>query len=96
MKKAKSLKIPFEQKWIEIGDYVFDDVCFEAKSTTDFLGSVMSKRLWTQLDNMDRHYHTNVVIIYGTMDEAILNVISNAPSKMPLKTRSIMLNNKFL
>tara|TARA_R100000406_G_scaffold95872_2_gene91531 strand:- start:393 stop:836 length:444 start_codon:yes stop_codon:yes gene_type:complete len=30
------------------------------------------------------------------MDEAILNVISNAPSKMPLKTRSIMLNNKFL
>ena len=45
---------------------------------------------------MDRHYHTNVVIIYGTMDEAILNVISNAPSKMPLKSRSIMLNNKFL
>ncbi len=96
MKKAKTLKIPFEQKWIEIGDYVYDDVCFEAKSTTDFLGSVMSKRLWTQLDNMDRHYHTNVVIIYGTMDEAILNVISNAPSKMPLKSRSIMLNNKFL
>lgn len=96
MKKAKTLKIPFEQKWIEIGDYIYDDVCFEAKSTTDFLGSVMSKRLWTQLDNMDRHYHTNVVIIYGTMDEAILNVISNAPSKMPLKTRSIMLNNKFL
>jgi ERCC4-type nuclease len=30
------------------------------------------------------------------MDEAILNVISNAPSKMPLKSRSIMLNNKFL
>ena len=96
MKKAKTLKIPFEQKWIEIGDYVYDDVCFEAKSTTDFLGSVMSKRLWTQLDNMDRHYHTNVVIIYGTMDEAILNVISNAPSKIPLKSRSIMLNNKFL
>ena len=48
---------------LEIGDYVYDDVCFEAKSAIDFLGSVMSKRMWTQLDNMDRHYKTNVVII---------------------------------
>ena len=58
MQKAKAIRIPCEKRWIEIGDYVCDDVCFEAKSTTDFLGSVMSKRLWTQLDNMDRHYKT--------------------------------------
>ena len=96
MQKAKALRIPCEKKWIEIGDYVFDDVCFEAKSTTDFLGSVMTKRLWTQLDNMDRHYQTNIVIIYGEMEEAIHNVISNSPSKMPMGTRTIMLNNKFL
>ncbi len=96
MKKAKALFIPHEKKWIEIGDYVYDDVCFEAKSTTDFLGSVMTKRLWTQLDNMDRHYQTNIVIIYGEMEEAIHNVISNSPSKMPIGTRTIMLNNKFL
>jgi ERCC4-type nuclease len=96
MQKAKALRIPCEKKWIEIGDYVFDDVCFEAKSTTDFLGSVMTKRLWTQLDNMDRHYQTNIVIIYGEMEEAIHNVISNSPSKMPIGTRTIMLNNKFL
>ena len=56
--KAKGLNIQTEKKWLEIGDYVFDDVCFEAKSTTDFLGSVISKRLWTQIDNMDRHYKT--------------------------------------
>lgn len=96
MQKAKALRIPCEKRWIEIGDYVYDDVCFEAKSTTDFLGSVMTKRLWTQLDNMDRHYQTNVVILYGEMDEAIHNVISNSPSKMPIGTRTIMLNNKFL
>ena len=94
--KAKSMNIPFEQKWIEIGDYVFDDVCFEAKSATDFLGSVLSKRMWTQLDNMDRHYKTNIVIIHGDMQEAITNVIENSPSKMPISARSIMLNNKFL
>ncbi len=96
MQKARGLNIQYEQRWIEIGDYVYDDVCFEAKSATDFLGSVMSKRLWTQLDNMDRHYQTNVVIIYGDMQEAIMNVIEHSPSKMPIGTRSIMLNNKFL
>ncbi len=96
MQKARGLGVSFEQRWIEIGDYVYDDVCFEAKSTTDFLGSVMSKRLWTQIDNMDRHYKTNVVIIHGSLDEAIINVIENSPSKMPIGTRSIMLNNKFL
>ena len=96
IQKAKAIQVPCEKRCIEIGDYVFDDVCFEAKSATDFLGSVMTKRLWTQLDNMDRHYRTNVVIIYGSMEEAVFNVIENAPSKMPMGTRSIMLNNKFL
>tara|TARA_R110000744_G_scaffold7587_3_gene26340 strand:- start:7 stop:696 length:690 start_codon:yes stop_codon:yes gene_type:complete len=96
VQKAKAMNIPYEQKWIEIGDYVFDDVCFEAKSATDFLGSVLSKRMWTQLDNMDRHYKTNIVIIHGDMQEAIINVIENSPSKMPIGARSIMLNNKFL
>ena len=96
IQKAHALQIKHEKRWIEIGDYIFDDVCFEAKSTTDFLGSVMSKRLWTQLDNMDRHYQTNVVIIYGELEEAIHNVISNSPSNVPIGSRSIMLNNKFL
>jgi ERCC4-type nuclease len=95
-KKAKALNIPHEKRWIEIGDYVYDDVCFEAKSTIDFLGSVMSKRLWTQLDNMDRHYQTNVVIIYGSLDEAILNILENSKSKLPVASRKIMMHNKFL
>jgi len=94
--KARSLNIQTEKKWIEIGDYVFDDVCFEAKSTTDFLGSVISKRLWTQIDNMDRHYKTNIVIIYGTIQEAIFNVKRYGKAKIQEPARSIMLNNKFL
>ena len=96
MEKAKAMHIKTEVRWLEIGDHVFDDVCFEAKSATDFLGSVMSKRLWTQLDNMDRHYKTNVVIIHGDLEEAILNVIENSKSNMSVRARSIMLNNKFL
>jgi len=94
--KAKSLSIPTEKKWIEVGDYVYDDICFEAKSSIDFLGSVLSKRMWTQIDNMDRNYKTNIVIIYGSMKEAIDTVIENSYSKLPIASRKVMMNNKFL
>ena len=94
--KAKTLNIKTEKKWLEIGDYVFDDVCFEAKSVVDFIGSVMSKRIWTQIDNMDRYYKTNVVIIYGSLSEGINNIMENSQSKLPPSARAVMLNNKFL
>tara|TARA_R110001583_G_scaffold30210_8_gene104683 strand:+ start:1820 stop:2515 length:696 start_codon:yes stop_codon:yes gene_type:complete len=94
--KARILNIKTEKKWIEIGDYVFDNICFEAKSVEDFIGSVMSKRLWTQMDNMDRHYKNNVVIIYGDLPEAIHNIIKHGKSKLPIASRKIMLTNKFL
>jgi len=94
--RARILNIQTEKKWLEIGDYVFSDVCFEAKSVVDFIGSVMSKRLWTQLDNMDRHYKNNVVIIYGDLSEGIYNIIEHSKSKLPIASRKIMLSNKFL
>ena len=94
--KARILNIKTEKKWLEIGDYVFDNICFEAKTVEDFIGSVMSKRLWTQMDNMDRHYKNNVVIIYGDLPEAIHNIIKHGKSKLPIASRKIMLTNKFL
>ena len=69
--KAKKMNIPVKKQWIEVGDYVIGNVCFEAKSTHDFLSSIVSKRLWTQLDNMDRCYENNIVIIYGSLQEAL-------------------------
>ena len=56
IEKAQSLNVPFEKQWLEIGDYVFNDVCFEAKSSFDFIQSIVNKRLWNQLDNMDRAF----------------------------------------
>jgi len=94
--KAKSMNIKTEKRWLEVGDYVFDDVCFEAKSVVDFIGSVMNKRIWTQIDNMDRHYNHNIVIIYGSLTEGINNIMQNSKSKLPPASRSVMLNNKFL
>ena len=95
-KKAKSLNIKTDIKWIEVGDYVYDDVCFEAKSAVDFLGSVLSKRMWTQLDNMDRCYKNNILVIYGDLDKAIMKVIENSKSKLPIQGRIKLFHNKFL
>ena len=96
VQKAKALKIQHEVKWLEIGDYVFDDVCFEAKSAVDFLGSVLSKRMWTQLDNMDRCYKDNILIIHGDLDEAILKAIENSKSTVPVNQRTMYFTNQFL
>ena len=68
--KCTEMNIPFQKEWLEIGDYVFEDVCFEAKSSFDFLQSVMNKRLWNQMDNMDRAYDNNLVIVHGSFIDA--------------------------
>ena len=69
--KANRMNIQNEKKWLEVGDYVIGDVCFEAKSAMDFLNSVISKRIWTQVDNMDRNYNKNFVVIYGSVEQAL-------------------------
>ena len=43
----------------------FKTFVLKAKSTIDFLQSVINKRLWNQLDNMDRHYEHCFLIIHG-------------------------------
>tara|TARA_R110002051_G_scaffold278677_2_gene340139 strand:+ start:1511 stop:2230 length:720 start_codon:yes stop_codon:yes gene_type:complete len=102
-KEALGMNIPVEKIWLEIGDYVFDDVCFEAKSSVDFLQSVINKRIWSQIDNMDRAYSNNNVIIYGTIDSAITQYIKNikvAPKWKPQNIDSLQrktyYHNKFM
>jgi ERCC4-type nuclease len=91
---AKKFNLSIERQWIEVGDYVAGNVCFEAKSTHDFLSSLMSKRMWTQIDNMDRCYETNIIIIHGTLAEA-LSYTDYSTSKMPIRRKKQLLTNKF-
>ena len=96
IEKANKLKIETTKQWIEVGDYVIGDVCFEAKSTHDFLASIMSKRLWTQLDNMDRCYKTNIVIIYGSLGDALQYTDHSAKyNNIPIQNKKMFLTNKF-
>ena len=79
--KCKDMNIPFKKEWLEIGDYVFQDVCFEAKSSFDFLQSVINKRLWNQMDNMDRAYDNNLVIVYGSFIDGYSKWAKNVKTK---------------
>ena len=37
IEKAEKLNVETTKQWIEVGDYVVGDVCFEAKSSLDFI-----------------------------------------------------------
>jgi len=72
---CREINVPYEKEWLDIGDYTFGDVCFEAKSAFDFLQSVINKRLWNQLDNMDAKFMNNIVIVYGDFRDAVENYL---------------------
>ena len=92
--QALGYNIPIEKTWLEIGDYIFEDVCFEAKSSFDFLQSAVNKRLWSQIDNMDRAFTHNTVIVYGSISSAIKEYQKYIKSTDKFPTR--LLENKFL
>jgi ERCC4-type nuclease len=68
---CNNMKIDYEKIWLEIGDYIIGDCCIEAKSSADFLASIRNDRIFNQLDNMDRTYNKNIILIYGNLDDAI-------------------------
>ena len=88
--EASKVNILTEKQWLEIGDYVYQDVCFEAKSTIDFLQSVINRRLWNQVDNMDRHYEYSIVIIHGSLHQAMAY-----PAYVNMQINEQLLKHKF-
>ena len=75
IRKANRINVLNKKEWLEVGDYVIGDACFEAKSAQDFLQSIMNKRIWTQVDNMDKNYNNSFVVVYGTAEKAVVKVM---------------------
>jgi ERCC4-type nuclease len=92
--RAAKFNVPIKNQRIEVGDYVIGKVCFEVKSSTDFLASVINKRIWTQLDNMDRCFEKNFLVIHGTVDEA-MDYMDYTNDRTPRKAKIQILTNKF-
>jgi ERCC4-type nuclease len=92
IRKANRINILNKKEFLEVGDYVIGEACFEAKSAQDFLQSIMNRRIWTQVDNMDKNFNNNFVVIYGNIDEATTKVIKYI--KTDSNTSRIQLKNK--
>lgn len=62
----KQQDLEVEVTELEIGDYIFDNkVCYEFKTTADFVASIQDGRVFNQAINMAETYPYNFVIIQG-------------------------------
>jgi len=62
LEKIKREGIDFEVKQLEVGDYLLPDGIVIERKAGDFLFSIMSGRLWDQLNNLRQADHPVLVI----------------------------------
>lgn len=64
LEKSALVRLAFED--LPVGDFILsDDVCVERKQATDFVISIMDKRLFGQVAQMKANYSRPVVILEG-------------------------------
>lgn len=55
---------------LAIGDYIFDDkVCFEYKTASDMINSIMDGRIFKQAQHMEQYPFSYVIVIGNVADE---------------------------
>lgn len=62
---ARDIDVDFKQ--LAIGDYLIGEVVVERKTISDFISSMLNKRLFTQLENLKQH-EKSLLIIEGYQD----------------------------
>jgi len=66
LRELRRIGVDFELRTLSVGDYqVSDDTVIERKTTQDFLGSIMDKRLYRQAREMVENFKRPVMIIEG-------------------------------
>ncbi|MEM4271923.1 MAG: ERCC4 domain-containing protein, partial [Candidatus Pacearchaeota archaeon] len=63
------LNIPFEFTYLEVADYIVNDIAIERKTFSDFQTSIINKRILCQLENM-KQYPKSLLIIEGRTGES--------------------------
>lgn len=65
---AKSKEITIKIKHLKIGDYLIGNIIIERKTVSDFISSMISKRLIIQINQMKK-YEKRIIIIEGGKSE---------------------------
>ena len=67
-------EIKFKQ--LKVGDYIVKNILIERKTVSDFIGSMVSGRLRTQLKNMQK-VKNKILLIEGIEDQELYHPESN-------------------
>lgn len=75
-------------KHLDTGDFIFDDkVCFEYKTLNDFIGSIRDRRVFKQVQRMNKYYPFHFVII-----ETGNGIDSINPWSIKVKNKQVLKN----
>jgi ERCC4-type nuclease len=75
--KLAKLGILGKFKELKTGDYLVKETIIERKTTTDFIQSMMNRRLIQQIENL-KQYEKKLIIIEGDLGEVGINMHPNA------------------
>jgi len=66
--------IPFVLANLPTGDFVYNNWVFERKAIADLWGSIISGRIFNQIENMKANFENVVIIISGSNKEAYFSM----------------------
>jgi len=69
--EAKDIQLDFQQ--LPIADYIINGIAIERKTVYDFKSSIMNKRIFEQLENLQQH-PKHLLILEGILDEDLYTV----------------------
>ncbi len=67
-----SLKVDVDFQHLKVADYVIGDVAIERKTISDFINSMINKRLLRQLEEL-KQYNKKLLIIEGIEEQELYN-----------------------
>src|SRR3989344_740714 len=69
---SEIVKLGFEIEFqtLKVGDYIANDVVIERKTVSDFLGSMINRRLLRQLEELQQ-YKKRILVIEGIYEKEI-------------------------
>jgi len=72
----EKFKVPMEFKNLPVGDYIIESengtICVERKTVDDYINSLLSGHLHTQLYNMSYNFPFSILLVEGLIDEVLL------------------------
>lgn len=70
-------KVDVEIQSLEIGDYISGDIVIERKTASDFISSMINRRLFEQLKNLNQ-YENRILLVEGYLNETQFKINENA------------------